>query len=65
MGVLRSTSDLTGLEVNGTLLGEPTFTDDMAALPSEPVLFAWSHQRLPSGVVNEDGSITLDQAEEI
>lgn len=62
MGTLRSASDCTGLHVRGITLGEPTFTDadDATVTPS---LFAWDDSRLPSGVIEDDGTITPDDEE--
>jgi hypothetical protein len=62
MGTLRSASDCSGLHVNGITLGNPTFTDEIIK-DSDPVLFAWDDPRLPSGVIEDDGTITIDETE--
>ena len=62
MGTLRSASDCSGLHVNGITLGDPTFTDEMSP-DADPILFAWDDSRLPSGVIEDDGSVTLDETE--
>jgi hypothetical protein len=64
MGTLRSASDCSGLVVNGVTLGEPTFTDEVPSLDPDPLLFAWDDPRLPSGVIEDDGTITLDEQED-
>lgn len=63
MGTLRSNSDCTGMGVNRIVLGEPTYTDEITedAVP----LFAWDDSRLPNGVIEDDGTITIDEVEEI
>jgi hypothetical protein len=63
MGTFRSASDCTGLHVNGITLGEPTFTDAIPPLEAEPLMFAWDDSRLPNGVIEDDGSVTLDETE--
>lgn len=63
MGTLRSASDCTGLTVGKITLGEPTFTDEMPSLDADPILFAWDDSRLPNGVIEDDGSITIDEQE--
>lgn len=64
MGTLRSASDCTGLVINGVTLGEPTFTDEMQA-DANPILFAWDDPRLPSGVIDDDGTIIVDMEDEL
>lgn len=59
MGALHSASDCTGMKFNKVTLGEPTFTDAVDE-SVEPVLFVWDDPRLPSGVIEDDGSVTLD-----
>jgi hypothetical protein len=61
MGTLRSASDCSGMEVNGITLGEPTFNDDIDV--REDALFAWDDSRLPNGVIENDGTIKLDEIE--
>jgi hypothetical protein len=63
MGTLRSASDCSGLAINGLTLGQPTFTDDVPSLDSDPLLFAWDDPRLPAGVIEDDGTITVDDME--
>jgi len=63
MGTLRSASDCTGLHINGITLGEPTFTDVIPTLEGQPLMFAWDDPRIPSGVIEDDGTITLDETE--
>jgi hypothetical protein len=59
MGTLRSASDCTGIVVNGITLGQPTFTDEINE--GAEVLFAWDDSLLPSGLINDDGTITVDE----
>lgn len=61
MGMLRSASDCTGMTVRGVTLGDPTFTDD-AGLDADP-LFGWDHERLPNGVIEDDGTVVPDSEE--
>jgi hypothetical protein len=43
-------------------LGQPTFTDAISE-DADPLMFAWDDPRLPSGVIEDDGSVTLDETE--
>lgn len=63
MGTLRSASDCSGLIVNGITLGMPTFTNEID--PSVEVLFAWDDPRIPSGFIDNDGTIIIDEPEGI
>jgi len=62
MGTLRSASDCTSTVVNGITLGAPTFTDEIAE-EAKPILFVWDDPRLPNGVIEDDGTITLNHEE--
>lgn len=59
MGTLTSSTDHSGMKVGKVTLGAPTFTDAVDE-SVEPVLFVWDDPRLPSGVIEDDGSVTLD-----
>jgi hypothetical protein len=61
MGTLRSASDCTGMKVNGITLGDPTFTDEMDE--GAVALFAWDDSLLPNGLINDDGTITVDETD--
>ena len=61
MGTLTSTSDCSGMVVNGIALGDPTFTDEMTE-DSAP-LFAWDDARFPNGVLDDEGNLTIDEVE--
>lgn len=54
MGMLRSMTNQSGTTINGVLLGEPI---DPAGSPCP---YAWDDERLPSGVLHSDGTITVD-----
>jgi hypothetical protein len=61
MGTLRSDMDHGGLMVNGVMLGEAARdTDDDGLLFGE---YRWDDSLLPSGVIEQDGTITLDETE--
>jgi hypothetical protein len=63
MGTLRSTNDHTGLMVNGITLGQAAreVNDN-----DEPVgEYRWDDSRLPNGVIEDDGTITLDEIEDV
>ena len=63
MGTLRSETNHTGLMVNGITLGEPSCDMDDN---DEPVgEYRWDDSRLPNGVVENDGTITLDEIEDV
>lgn len=64
MGTLRSATDCSGITIHGITLGLPTFTDEMPSLEPDPLLFAWDDPRLPSGVIEDDGTITPDATED-
>jgi hypothetical protein len=50
--------------MNGIILGVPTFTDARDDTVT-PVLFLWDDSRLPSGVIEDDGSVTLDETDDV
>jgi hypothetical protein len=59
MGTLRSTTDHTGLVVNGVILGQPLETDD-------PTVFEWDDSAFPNGecaVVDGALVVTVDEEE--
>jgi hypothetical protein len=63
MGTLRSTTDHSGMIVNGITLGEPArdFDDE-----EQPVgEYRWDDARLPNGVIEDDGTITLDETDDV
>jgi hypothetical protein len=64
MGTLRSASDCSGLLVNGITLGDPTFTDEITE-GADPILFAWDDSRLPDGIIEDDGTITLNETDDV
>jgi YD repeat-containing protein len=57
MGTLRSTTDHSGLVVNGVLLGDPVDID------GDPETFEWDDSAFPQGEIDADGNITLDEEE--
>jgi hypothetical protein len=57
MGTLRSTTDHSGLTVNGVLLGEPVEID------GNPETYEWDDSAFPNGEIDADGSIILDEEE--
>lgn len=65
MGTLRSASDCSGLLVNGITLGDPTFTDEVPSLEADPILFAWDDPRIPTGVIEDDGTIRIDETDDV
>lgn len=68
MGLLRSKTYAEPLTVNGILLGTPVLLvrDGDTMRPQQPgdgvdaLWFCWDDSALPSGVLNDDGSITPD-----
>jgi hypothetical protein len=65
MGILRSASDCTGLTFGKVTLGQPTFTDEIPLLEGKPLMFAWDDSRIPDGVIEDTGLITLDIGKEL
>lgn len=61
MGTLRSEHDHAGLEVNGVTLGQAARELDGEGNPVG--LFLWDDGRLPSGVVDADGVVVVDEPE--
>ena len=55
MGTLKSTTDHTGLEVNGVLLGWAN------EIEGDVITYAWDDSMLPNGTIDADGIITLDE----
>jgi hypothetical protein len=54
MGTLRSTTDLSGLTVNGCLLGMPVF-DEVNSM------FMWDDDAFPTGTIDQSGVVTPDE----
>jgi len=63
MGTLRSMSDHTGLIVNGITLGQPARDVDEKDNPVGE--YRWDDSRLPNGVIEDDGSLTLDETDDV
>jgi hypothetical protein len=62
MGTLRSATDHSSMVVNGITLGEPARDVDDNG---EPVgEYRWDDSRLPNGVIDDSGEITLDEVDE-
>jgi hypothetical protein len=57
MGTLRSTTDHSGLTVNGVLLGEPVEID------GNPETYEWDDSAFPNGEIDADGNVTPDEGE--
>jgi hypothetical protein len=62
MGILRSSTDHAGLVVNGIALGDPARDTDKDDLPIGE--YRWDDSRLPSGVIEDDGTLTLDETDD-
>ncbi|MDI1290667.1 MAG: hypothetical protein PSX37_12050 [bacterium] len=62
MGTLRSMTDHSGEVINDVVLGESINPDFPAGTPCG---FAWDDARLPNGRIKSDGSIVLDQPEDL
>ena len=56
MGRLHSTTDHTGLVVDGVTLGDPVELDD------DPTTYEWDDHRIPTGEIMADGTIVIDEA---
>jgi hypothetical protein len=62
MGTLRSATDHSGMTVNGITLGDPARDIDAN---DEPVgEYRWDDSRLPDGVIDDSGEITIDEVDE-
>ena len=57
MGTLKSTTDLTGLTVNGCLLGMPVFDETNS-------MFMWDDNAFPTGTIDSSGVVTPDATDE-
>ena len=51
MGTLRSLHDMTGTQLPTIILGQPLRDGDW---------FLWDDSVIPNGVIDEDGTITVD-----
>ena len=56
MGTLRSNIDLSGLVVNGCLLGMPIFDEENS-------MFMWDDNAFPTGTVDPTGVVTSDSVD--
>jgi hypothetical protein len=63
MGTLRSTTDHTGMVVNKITLGDPVRDVDADGQPVGE--YRWDDSRLPNGVIEDDGSVTLDETDDV
>lgn len=61
MGTLRSSTNHSGMEVNGITLGEPASDTDANDKPVGK--YCWDDSRLPTGEISNDGTITTDDME--
>lgn len=61
MGILRSDSDHMGLRVGKVTLGQAARDVDADGKPVGE--YRWDDGRIPNGVINEDGTITLTEGE--
>jgi hypothetical protein len=50
MATLTSTTDWTGREINGVILGEPAVSDD-------GLTYTWDHPAIPGDVIDTEGDI--------
>jgi hypothetical protein len=57
MGTLRSTTNHSGLVVNGVILGEPVEID------GNPETYEWDDSAFPNGEIDADGNVTPDEGE--
>jgi hypothetical protein len=64
MGTLRSATNHTGLIVNGITLGDPARDTDDDGEPSPNSEYRWDDSRIPSGTLDEQGEIMLDELED-
>ena len=57
MGRLWSTTDHTGLVVDGIILGDPIELDE------DPTTYEWDDHRIPNGEILADGTIVPEVAD--
>jgi hypothetical protein len=65
MGVLRSMKDHSGMKMDGVLLSSPVRDYDEDGEVEEGSEYRWDDPRIPSGVIDDDGTITLDETEDV
>lgn len=68
MGTLRSTTDHTGMEINGLNLGGPRQVrpDGTPAQEGDADLrYVWEDPLLPNGTLAADGTLAVDEPERI
>jgi hypothetical protein len=63
MGILRSMSDHSELIVRDVILGFGARDMDENGDPFGE--YRWEHPRIPNGVIDDSGTITLDEAEDV
>lgn len=63
MGMLRSDTDHSGRVIGSVTLGIPARDVDADSNPVGE--YRWDDARLPNGIINADGSLTLDEPEMI
>jgi hypothetical protein len=66
--MLRSKTYAENITINGVLLGQPTIVTAAGepftpGVSIEDLWFGWDDHRIPSGVLGDDGTITVDEVE--
>lgn len=67
MGTLRSQTNVSGIVVNGILLGDPVAPVRSDGTPAQigdsmaDLWFAWDDSAFGNGVVDNEGNVTLDE----
>lgn len=71
MGTLRSQTNLSGVTVNGVLLGDPVAPVRSDSTPAQigdsmsDLWFAWDDSAFPNGTVDSEGNVTPDETTEV
>jgi hypothetical protein len=65
MGTLRSVTDHTGMQMYGITLGDPVRNTGENDKPLPGSEYRWDDSRLPNGVIEDDGTITLDETDDV
>jgi hypothetical protein len=65
MGTLHSNYNHSGLVINNITLGDPAQECDEEGNVIENSGYSWDHPQFPNGTIEENGSIIIDQEDEL
>jgi hypothetical protein len=65
MGTLRSQTNHAGMQVSGITLGEAAREIDNNGQAIKSSDYRWDDARLPNGLIEDDGTVTPDETDDM